>query len=214
MNHYVYYSFEEWGRGYIGVRSCECGPSEDIHYLGSYVDESFNPENKVILVTAPSREEANDIEILLHDFFEVDVNPHFANRSRARSKGFYRSGPHTKETIQRISKNRKGKGKGPSKLPRQHFQVIGKAGGIKGSRAQKTEDKQKGGIKARDSRLGFFALSEQENREKSRRGSQTTNSLQYRCKVTGKVSTPGGLARWQRARGIDTSLREQVYPEE
>lgn len=48
MHHYVYYSFEEWGRGYIGVRSCECLPEEDTLYFGSYKDKSFNPSNKVI----------------------------------------------------------------------------------------------------------------------------------------------------------------------
>lgn len=214
MNHYVYYSFEEWGRGYIGARSCECDPEEDTLYLGSYEDESFSPKNKIILAITPSREEANGFEILLHDFFEVDVNPHFANKARARSAGFYRSGPHTEETIQKMRRNRKGKGTGASKLSREHFQAIGRTGGVKGSRSQRMEDKRKGGIKARDSGLGFFALSEEENQDKSRRAAQTTNSLRYRCTVTGKVSTPGGLARWQRARGIDTSFREEVYPED
>ena len=35
MNHYTYYSFEQWGRGYIGRRSCKCSPEED-NYFGSY----------------------------------------------------------------------------------------------------------------------------------------------------------------------------------
>jgi hypothetical protein len=32
----------------------------------------------------------------------------------------------------------------------------------------------------------------------------------YRCLVTGHESNAGGLARWQRFRGIDTNLREKV----
>jgi hypothetical protein len=36
------------------------------------------------------------------------------------------------------------------------------------------------------------------------------NQTRFRCLVTGHESTPGGLARYQKARGIDTSLRERV----
>ena len=31
--HYVYYSYEEYGRGYIGSRTCRCLPEEDINYF-------------------------------------------------------------------------------------------------------------------------------------------------------------------------------------
>jgi hypothetical protein len=40
---YVYYSYEEFGRGYIGKRECKCLPQEDIKYIGSYRDKSFKP---------------------------------------------------------------------------------------------------------------------------------------------------------------------------
>jgi hypothetical protein len=36
--HYVYYSYEEYGRGYIGSRSCSCLPQEDRNYFGSFTD--------------------------------------------------------------------------------------------------------------------------------------------------------------------------------
>jgi hypothetical protein len=211
MNHYVYYSYEAWGRGYIGSRSCECLPEEDTLYFGSFHDLTFNPSDKVILLVTGTRTEANAAEIMLHDFYGVDENPHFANKARATSSGFYRSGPHSEETIAKIRRNRKGKGMGPSKLPREHHQAIGRVGGVIGSRNQSVEDKRKGGVSARDLKLGFFALSEEENLKKAQRAAQTTNSLRYRCTVTGRVSTPGGLARWQRARGIDTTCREKVY---
>ena len=47
--HYVYYSYEEWGRGYIGCRTCSCLPSEDKKYFGSFKDKSFYPTNKMEL---------------------------------------------------------------------------------------------------------------------------------------------------------------------
>jgi len=88
MNFYVYYSYEGWGRGYIGARGCECLPEEDISYFGTFYDETFNPSEKIILACYISREEALEAEVALHNFFEVDVNPHFANLSRQTSKKF------------------------------------------------------------------------------------------------------------------------------
>ncbi len=89
-NHYVYYSYEEFGRGYIGCRTCECLPEND-DYLGSYHDKTFNPSNKIILETFSTREEALQAEVDLHKFYQVDKNPHFANKARQKTTGFYYS---------------------------------------------------------------------------------------------------------------------------
>jgi len=90
MKHfYVYYSYEEYGRGYIGKRECECLPDEDINYLGSFHDKSFYPTQKIILETFENVEKALEAECALHDFYEVDKNPHFANRAKQTSKKFY-----------------------------------------------------------------------------------------------------------------------------
>lgn len=87
-NHYVYYSYEEFGRGYIGCRTCIC-PPEDDSYLGSYNDKTFNPTNKIILETFSTREEALQAEVDLHKFYQIDKNPHFANKARQKTTGFY-----------------------------------------------------------------------------------------------------------------------------
>jgi len=86
---YVYYSYEPWGRGYIGKRECECLPEEDVKYFGSYRDKTFKPTEKIILETFDTLEKVLQAEILLHDFYQVDKNPHFANRAKATSTGFY-----------------------------------------------------------------------------------------------------------------------------
>jgi len=121
-NHYVYYSYEEFGRGYIGCRTCNCLPEED-DYLGSYHDETFSPTNKIVLETFSTREEALQAEINLHEFYQVDKNPHFANKARQKTTGFYyaekkfgEENPfyqkqHTEETkskISQIGKEHKG----------------------------------------------------------------------------------------------------------
>ncbi|MCP4778987.1 MAG: hypothetical protein GY880_32635 [Planctomycetaceae bacterium] len=46
--------------------------------------------------------------------------------------------------------------------------------------------------------------------ESCSKGAKTTNSQKWKCPVTGYISGPGPLSCYQRARGIDTSLRERV----
>ena len=90
MKHfYVYYSYEEWGRGYIGRRECYCLPSEDTKYFGSFKDKSFHPTQKVILATFDTREEMCQAEVDLHYFYKVDENSHFANKARQTSSKFF-----------------------------------------------------------------------------------------------------------------------------
>ena len=90
---YVYYSYEEYGRGYIGKRECNCLPEKDIKYFGSFTDKTFKPTQKIILKTFDSVEDALEVESILHDFYEIDKNPHFANRARQTSKKFYYINP-------------------------------------------------------------------------------------------------------------------------
>ena len=85
---YVYYSFEEFGRGYIGSRVCKCIPEKDIKYFGSYRDKLFKPTQKIIIETFFSKEEMLNAEILLHNFYEVNINPHFSNKAKQTSNKF------------------------------------------------------------------------------------------------------------------------------
>jgi hypothetical protein len=84
---YTYYSYEEWGRGYIGSRGSHKPPDQD-PYMGSFHDKTFNPAVKIILSIHNTREEAYYAESLLHDLFQVDLNPHFVNIHRCHS-GFW-----------------------------------------------------------------------------------------------------------------------------
>ncbi len=87
--HYTYYSYEEYGRGYIGSRTCECLPEHDIKYFGSFYDRTFKPSQKIILGTYETREEALADEVVLHNFYEVHINSHFANQAKQTSSKFY-----------------------------------------------------------------------------------------------------------------------------
>lgn len=86
--YYTYYSYEQWGRGYIGRRGCTCSPEEDIEYFGSYKNKSYRPTHKIILGVYKTEAEAITAEVKLHAFFDVDINPHFANKARQKTVGF------------------------------------------------------------------------------------------------------------------------------
>jgi hypothetical protein len=109
--HYVYYSYEEWGMGYFGSRTCKCLPEEDVKYFGSFSNKKFKPTQKIILKSDyASREEAYADEITLQEYYKVVENPHFANRAYQTSKKFsWKSNKHSKLTKQKISLSLKGK---------------------------------------------------------------------------------------------------------
>ena len=108
--HYTYYSFEEWGRGYIGCRSCDCLPEEDVNYLGSFYDKTFNPTQKIILETFKTRKDAIRAEIVLHNFYDIAANPHFANKAKQTSTRFTQAGVSpSEEKRKKLSEAGKGK---------------------------------------------------------------------------------------------------------
>lgn len=118
--HYVYYSYEEWGMGYIGSRSCKCLPEEDVKYFGSFKDKNFKPTQKIILKSDyATREEAYVDEIILQEYYKVVENPHFANRAYQTSTRFSIKGltswakgkKFTEEHRKKISESTKGKSK-------------------------------------------------------------------------------------------------------
>jgi len=160
--HYTYYSYEEWGRGYIGSRTCKCLPEEDVNYFGSYTDKTFKPTQKIILKSDYStREEADVDEVLLHNYFEVDINPHFANRARQTSTKF--------------------------RLPKERMVEIGKEYGILSYEKNKelglgifglsVEQRHENGKKIYKMKIGIHGLSDKERTEYSKKGAQKTKEL-------------------------------------
>jgi general stress protein YciG len=161
--HYTYYSYEEWGMGYFGSRSCKCLPEEDIRYFGSFRDKTFKPTQKIILKSDyTTRAEADADEVLLHDYFEVDINPHFANRSRQTSTKF--------------------------RLPKEKAVEIGRMNGIKTkelglgvhglTKEQMTENGKKGAQKAKELGVGIHAISKEQRIENSKKGVRKAKELE------------------------------------
>jgi general stress protein YciG len=65
---------------------------------------------------------------------------------------------------------------------------------------------KKGGKKSYELKTGIFSISP----ERRSAISKKMNLQRWKCLETGYVSTPAGLGRYQRARGIDTSRRERI----
>ena len=103
---YVYYSYEEYGRGYIGSRTCNCLPEEDIKYFGSFKDRSFNPSNKIILETFDNNIDMLKSEVILHNFYQVNINSYFANKAKQTSTGFSTFGLRHNENQKRTNSER------------------------------------------------------------------------------------------------------------
>ncbi len=89
-------------RYYIGVRSCDCLPGDDLGYVyfSSSADSEFlsdqkkNPNDYIyeILEEFGTRETAIQLEIYLHNKHNVGVNPRYYNRAKQTSTGFDTSG--------------------------------------------------------------------------------------------------------------------------
>lgn len=151
--HYTYYSYEEWGRGYFGSRSCDCLPEEDVKYFGSFSDKTFNPKHKIILKDDYStREEAYADEIILQQYYKVVENPHFANRAYQTSTKFYYI--QTKEEVQEKAKQNYKLGIGIASLTPE----------------QRSENSRKIGINHRENKTGFFKLTKEEKSAAGKRG--------------------------------------------
>ena len=181
--YYTYYSYEEWGRGYIGSRGCECLPEEDIKYFGSFKDKTFKPNQKIILKSDYStREEAYADEIILQQYYKVVENPHFANKSYQTSTGFTTSGIKVTEDFrQKMSKVTKGENNG----------MYGK----------KRPDLVERNRQRRGQKL-FFT---EEEKIKRRQRINELNSQKWECCETGFISTSAGVVAYQRGKKIDTS---------
>ena len=183
--HYTYYSYEEWGIGYFGSRTCRCLPEKDVKYFGSFKDKNFNPTQKIILKSDyATRDEAYADEIILHDYYEVDINPHFANKSKLTTTKF--SVPKEQRTIngKKGAEILKNNNAGVFTLTHKELSNAGKSGGTKsyelgvGIHAQTKEERQKNGKlgckksheKQKELGVGFWGLTLEQRQENVKKG--------------------------------------------
>ena len=166
--YYTYYSYEEYGRGYIGSRKCKCLPEKDKGYFGSFKDKSFNPKYKIIIKEDyASREEAYADEIILQRYYKIVENPHFANRSYQTSTKFY------VPTEQAIQNGRKGG----------FMHKENKTGVFSLTLKEKNEACKKGGKKAVELGIGVHGLTLEQRIENGKKGGPIGGKKSYELKL-------------------------------
>lgn len=165
--YYTYYSYEEWGKGYIGSRGCKCLPEEDIKYFGSFKDKAFKPTQKIILKSDyATREEAYVDEIILQHYYKVVENQHFVNRAYQTSTKFYVPIEQAKETGRKVQENNRKNKISFFGYTKEQFSEAGKLGGsisykmkvgIHGmTMEEKIEIGRKSGLECRENNIGIF----------------------------------------------------------
>jgi hypothetical protein len=228
--HYTYYSYEEFGRGYIGVRSCNCKPEEDVKYFGSFSDKSFLPTSKIILGIYETREDANKDERILHRSYDVRLNPNFANKHNANDRFcnteyLKNSTPEQRSEVARKreasktpeQRSERGRKAAASMTPEQRSEASRKAAAsmtpeqrseaIRKGRASMTPEQRSQAARKREASMTA------EQREKARENLAIARSHRWQCTITGFTTNAGNLSRYQKARGIDTSNRVRLPQE-
>lgn len=199
--YYTYYSYEEYGKGYIGSRKCECLPEEDVNYFGSSKDKTFKPTHKIILKDDyATREEAYADEIILQQYYKVVENPHFANRAYQTSTKFYVPTEQAKEYGKENMKKQKELGTGfyaltSEKIKKRNKKIIEKNKknkvSIFGLSAQElSENGKKGGSKTKELGVGFFKLTPEERSENAKKYSGIGGKRAYELGVGIHSLTP------------------------
>lgn len=110
MYHYTYLiQHNKKSFRYIGVRSSKVHPTQDTEYWGSSRHLPKNVKDthsKIIIKIHPTRKEAIEHEIMLHNMNDVAKNPEYYNKAKQTSVGFDTSGvsiPKTEEWKQNCS---------------------------------------------------------------------------------------------------------------
>ena len=230
MYYYTYYTYEEFGRGYIGSRQSKVPPEQDTRYMGSYRDKTFKPTQKIILASHyKTREEAIDDEIRIQRFFQVVTNPHFANRSYQTSNKFILEGEiasqigrekwakYTPEQKSHIANSRDGNltpeqrsqrtKKGWSLLSQEERSKRAKQRSLGLTKEQRAEISKRTIEKHKQNGTGLFAIPIEKRKEHGRRQGLIVSSQRWQCTETGYITSAGLLALYHQRNGIDTSKR-------
>ena len=209
--HYTYYSYEEYGRGYIGKRSCKCKPEKDVTYFGSFVDTTFKPTQKIIIETFDTAEKAIDAEIKIQKFFKVVENPHFANQAYQTSTKFMINSETARKSKTPEQRSEIARKANASRTPEQRSEIARKANASR-TPEQRSEIVRKGRAnmtpeqRSEIIRKGRANMTPEQRKESIKKASST----KFQCTVTGFISNAGALSTYQKARGIDTSKRIKI----
>lgn len=110
------------------------------------------------------------------------------------------------ENGRRSGRQNREQGRGIFAATPEEWSARNRINGAKGCHAAGRTTKERG--------HGLFALTPEQTKANAKAGATVINRTFAMCLETGYLSTLGPLAKWQRARGIDTARRVRLTPEE
>jgi hypothetical protein len=72
------------------------------------------------------------------------------------------------------------------------------------------EDSSKGGCGARDKKVGWYGMTEEEKAKRSKKGAESMNSQKWTDPFDGYIGNPGAVARHMKRNGRDPSEKRRV----
>jgi general stress protein YciG len=221
---YIYkITFEEVPYYYYGVKKEKYLNEEywGSPYTNKWCWELYTPQKQILEVfpyTDEGWKEANKVEKrIIKQFYNADrwclnencggtpsleIKRKTGKRAKELKTGIFSLSEEQIKENSRISGiNNRDFGVGIFSLTKEQLSECGKIGGKRGAETQ------------RKLGLGLFSLNTEQRREIGKEagkkggkiGSRTTNAQKWMCLETGYVSNSGGLSKYQKARGIDTS---------
>jgi hypothetical protein len=226
---YIYkITFEEVPYYYYGVKKEKYLNEEywGSPYTNKWCWERYTPKKQILEIFEYNDfgwEEANRVEKrIIKQFYNVDkwclnencggvpsleIKRRTGKRAKELGTGIFSL---TEEEIKQNSRKsgirNKERGIGIFNLTKEQLSEYGKIGGKIGTQTQ------------RELGLGLFSLTTEDRKIIGKKagkrggkiGSKTTNSQKWMCLETGHISNSGGLSKYQKARGIDTSKRKRI----
>jgi len=154
-------------------------------------------------------DEFNENVLNEREIFYIEKYDSFKNGYNSTSGGEgLRGYKFTQETRELLSKLKKGK-------PINHGKSV--SAGLTGRKLSK-EHSEKIQKVLKENKLGIFSLSHEELSLAGKKGgkiggikgAKSQHKQKWKCLITGFVSTPCGLSSYQKARGIDKSMRIRI----
>lgn len=213
--HTVYLSYEAEPslKKYVGKHSTG-DPYDD--YFGSFSDSSFNPVGKHILGVYKTSEGATYGEIMWQKVLNVVEDPEFVNRAFQTATGFDTTG-----RVRPVEETR------PGGLAMKGMLVWNNGNEQTRSKTRPGPEWVRGyledpfkGNRANHSKTPWWhnpGTKETRRSETSPgsgwvegRGDISANTDLWECTITGHITTPGPLSRYQKARGINPANRRRI----
>jgi hypothetical protein len=207
--HTVYLSFDEnpKPRKYVGKHSTD-DPYDD--YYGSFHDKTFKPVGKIILGYYKSPQGATQGEIIWQRSLNVVEDPQYVNRAYQTSKGFDTTGREREyEEVAPGGRAMKGLLSWTDGVSEKRSKECPGEGWTRGKPLMSDQTKEQIGLTVSD--LKWWRKGNETKRSvecpgdgwEEGRGEFSANVELCQCTITGHITTPGPLSRWQKARGID-----------